>query len=368
MPQTLGLVLRAAATVAAALLLAGAPVRAQQAAYALPEALDAAHEISALPGGAWLALDKKALRLLDGQGREHDRLALRGKHLDSRSAGAGALAVVLDADTQRTLAVAVDLQQMRLRATPVLESPAFSVEAMCMYRDPQGHDHVFLVGDEGLAEQWLLREQGALQVRRLALPPQVQGCRVDDARQWLYVDEEGVGVWAYRAEAEAAPQRHAVALKQPLGPLRHEPRAMAVLAGGQTGGGTLATVDAAGRLRLWQETAGRWRDGPERQLAGRGRISALAAPVQAEGAAVVAWRDDGRPAWLVQNLPRAAAAAAAAAAPPAPLPYVMPRVQTEPMGRYGDAADDPAIWVHPGDPALSLVLGTNKRQGLLVYD
>ncbi|RMP46204.1 Phytase domain protein, partial [Pseudomonas amygdali pv. lachrymans] len=34
----------------------------------------------------------------------------------------------------------------------------------------------------------------------------------------------------------------------------------------------------------------------------------------------------------------------------------------------GDAADDPAIWVHPKNPALSRVLGTNKKQGLLAYD
>jgi 3-phytase len=35
---------------------------------------------------------------------------------------------------------------------------------------------------------------------------------------------------------------------------------------------------------------------------------------------------------------------------------------------YGDAADDPAIWVHPEDPRLSLVLGTQKQMGLHVYD
>jgi 3-phytase len=46
----------------------------------------------------------------------------------------------------------------------------------------------------------------------------------------------------------------------------------------------------------------------------------------------------------------------------------MPRVQTEPVARAGDAADDPAIWLHPADPAASRVLGTNKKQGLLVYD
>ena len=33
----------------------------------------------------------------------------------------------------------------------------------------------------------------------------------------------------------------------------------------------------------------------------------------------------------------------------------------------GDA-DDPAIWVHPTDPAQSLILGTDKTAGLYVYD
>ena len=43
-------------------------------------------------------------------------------------------------------------------------------------------------------------------------------------------------------------------------------------------------------------------------------------------------------------------------------------IQTEPVPSQGDAADDPAIWVHPGDPALSLVLGTDKKGGLNVFD
>ncbi len=43
-------------------------------------------------------------------------------------------------------------------------------------------------------------------------------------------------------------------------------------------------------------------------------------------------------------------------------------VQTTPVAHAGDAADDPAIWVHPTDPGLSLILGTNKKAGLVVYD
>src|SRR5579875_2379969 len=50
-------------------------------------------------------------------------------------------------------------------------------------------------------------------------------------------------------------------------------------------------------------------------------------------------------------------------------PRVTPaaKVQTEPVPSEGDAADDPAIWIHPDDPARSLVLGTDKKGGLHAY-
>jgi 3-phytase len=57
----------------------------------------------------------------------------------------------------------------------------------------------------------------------------------------------------------------------------------------------------------------------------------------------------------------------AAAAPAQPQP-VVPVVETESVPHSGDAADDPAIWVHPSDPALSRVIGADKEGALLVYD
>ena len=44
------------------------------------------------------------------------------------------------------------------------------------------------------------------------------------------------------------------------------------------------------------------------------------------------------------------------------------RAQTAPVPHKGDAADDPAVWIHPQDPALSLILGTDKRGGLHTYN
>lgn len=47
---------------------------------------------------------------------------------------------------------------------------------------------------------------------------------------------------------------------------------------------------------------------------------------------------------------------------------VMPVAETAPVADADDAADDPAIWVHPSDPARSAIIGTNKQRGLVVYD
>ena len=44
------------------------------------------------------------------------------------------------------------------------------------------------------------------------------------------------------------------------------------------------------------------------------------------------------------------------------------RVQTAPVPHKGDAADDPAVWIHPQDPGLSLILGTDKLGGLRTYN
>jgi 3-phytase len=42
-------------------------------------------------------------------------------------------------------------------------------------------------------------------------------------------------------------------------------------------------------------------------------------------------------------------------------------VETTPVNSERDAADDPAIWIHPTDVALSTVIGTDKKGALEVY-
>ncbi len=45
-------------------------------------------------------------------------------------------------------------------------------------------------------------------------------------------------------------------------------------------------------------------------------------------------------------------------------------VETDPVqvGVGTDAADDPAVWIHPSNPALSIVFGSNKKGGIAAYN
>jgi 3-phytase len=62
-----------------------------------------------------------------------------------------------------------------------------------------------------------------------------------------------------------------------------------------------------------------------------------------------------------------ATAALVSACASVPTVAVPASVETAPMTGTGDRADDPAIWVHPTDVSRSLILGTNKDEGLHVY-
>ena len=336
----------------AALLASALAAPAWGAAPTVPASLNDADELAALPGGGWLALNQRALRLVGADGRERASLPLRGEKLDLRPAEGGALAIVIDSNTERTLPVRIDVKAGLLRALPVLPETGFGIEAACMYRDGQGLDYVFLVAKDGQAQQWLLGSGANNEhrlVRRLALPSGVEACRVDDAHATLFAAEEGMGLWAYGADAEGPPARSPVALRAPYGSLTGELTALAVLPGG------VAAVDDNGALLTWRRDGARWRALPGRKL-GAEQLVALAPSsanlmvrtAQGWQAPALAWK--------------------AGSAPPKRLPIVLPRMQTEPVAQLGDAADDPAIWVHPTDPAKSRILGTNKKQGMLVYD
>lgn len=321
-------------------------------AAALPALTAQAEELVRLPGGGWLTLDKHGLHLYNADGQQQDSVKVRAKQLDARLDGNQLLAVFLEADTQRPVPVGVDVQAGKLLRQTPFPMPSFSVEASCLYRDAQQLDHLFLIGKDGQAEQWMMQGEQRLLVRKLAMPPHVKHCRVDDGAQRLYVSEAAVGVWAYDAESEGMGTREIVSLRTPYGPLAGGAGALAVLPGG------VAVLDArAENLHTLSHQAGKWTSLPPHKVTLGVRKGDSQLLFDA-GSMLLR----GKNGWQTQALRWQGKAESVPS-----MPIIMPRGQTEPMDRVGDAADDPAIWL-ASNRADSRILGTNKKQGLLVYD
>ncbi|KPB71657.1 phytase [Pseudomonas cannabina] len=326
-----------------------------------------AQSVAFLPGSEGarrLAASVKAgLLLLDDQGRELAHMPGSFQGLDSRLTGASVLVATLDNSRQQAMLTQLDSAKAQWSRPVYLPARDYSVAGLCLYRDDASNLFVFLVGEEGKGEQWLVGTGDRLNhtprlVRNLPLPPNAEFCQVDDAAHRLFVNEENIGWWAYPAHPEADVARQPVALREPFGELKQAAGAMAVVPGG------LLALDPKGKsLHLYQDEGESWTSVADLSLMNLKKPEGLSAREDKTGLQLLVNDNDGERLYqgALSWTPQPVAVAA-------PLPSVMPVSQSQPVGRQGDAADDPAIWVNPQNPALSRVLGTNKKQGLLAYD
>ncbi|ACO76751.1 Phytase domain protein [Azotobacter vinelandii CA] len=308
------------------------------------------------------ASERQGLLLLDGEGRELARQGGSYASLDSRLAGSRLMVAALDETAQRVALFALDPASRQWGQPLWLPARDYGLAGLCLYRDQAANLHLFLLSEEGRGEQWLVgsgeRLAGEPRLERsLPLPAGAGHCQVEDGAGLLFVNEEDVGLWAYPAHPEADGTRRPVDMLDPFGSLGGRAGAVAALPGG-----LLALDPRRAELHLYQWQAWGWQALGALPLAGLAAPERLAARPTANGLELLVRDDDGR---------LFAGTLDWRASPPA-LPKALPEVaalrQSEPVGRHGDAADDPAIWVHPGDPARSRVLGTDKKQGLQVYD
>ncbi|QPL30016.1 phytase [Pseudomonas fragi] len=326
-----------------------------------------AQALGFLPSGTGderLAVSKReGLMLLDKQGKTLSRVQGAFAGLDSRALGDQVLVASNDKDKQQVALFNLDPKSHQWQAPSYLPARDYAVNGVCLYQDHASNIYLFTVGEEGKGEQWLVaadnrRLPTPLLVRSLPLPPQAKFCKVDDAAQNLFVNEENVGWWAYPAHAEADVERVPVAMVEPFGNLKKSAGDMALVPGG-----LLGLDPEAAQLNLYQQQGKAWASVASLPLAGVTEPEHLALRQRPQGLQLLV--QDGASNKLYEG-------ALAWKATPASLPPVLvsvkPAVQTEVVMSQGDAADDPAIWVHPQTPALSRVLGTNKQQGLEVYD
>jgi len=237
------------------------------------------------------------------------------------------------------------------------------VDDLCFYHSSENQQlSLFLLDGRGGADQLLLQQQQQwltqpLVIRELNIPYDSTACAVDQTTGALYIAEADRAIWRYQAEPEADEGRSLVQVNKPFGQLQGEVKALRLL----NDGSLLALEEEPARLL---------------HISSDGQLhSAIAVPALAE-ASGLAFSMQGNTATAyissedasaVQQLP-VVLQAKPERQPKAPVVQLMPTLQTEPASQRGDVMDDPAVWHHPVQPELSLLLGTDKRAGLDVYN
>ncbi len=320
-----------------------------------------------------------------------EAVSLDVRHDVGLAGGAGALIVSSDVTTQ-TLRFWRLTNGALTEVGAAGESLGYAVEGVCFARNPRdGALYVVGVGDGGEIDQRLVYTDAEGRIasrpaRRLALPSPLKFCVADDRTGDLYVAEEAVGLWRFPSdpEAEAIPELvDAVG----LGRITEELGGLALIDGGEGARHLVASDASSGRLFVYDREAGHAFLGAVtptgargEAIAGPGGLSAVSQALAggfANGALVVT-DEDAEGGGNYKLVPVGALLAAVerpigqpqplAPAAPERMPAVTARVETPEVAGFGDAADDPAIWVNEADPAASLVVGTDKTGGLYLYD
>ena len=261
-----------------------------------------------------------------------------------------------------------------------------AVEGACLYRSRQdGSLYAFALGDGGEIDQYLLFEPAAGRVdaklmRRLHVASTVEHCVADDATGQLYVSEQAVGIWRFDAEPETEVLPVLIDAVR-LGRISEEVGGIALYDGGAAAKWLIASNASAGQLYVYDHAkddsfVGALTVGSAGQpVAEPGGLFATSAALgSSQGALIVG--DEEASNYKIVPFGSIAQALGISAGSPQPLsvavsptfPVLHPTVETDPVGSGADAADDPAIWANPANPAASWVIGTDKQGGLHVYD
>jgi len=231
----------------------------------------------------------------------------------------------LDDDSGNLFILSTDTREANIQTV----AAGLEVEAICVgHIEGSVHD-LFLADGEGkLRHYWLDTngEPAMRKVRSLATNPDVAACDLDDER--VYFLNPPIGITAYPRDPESDPVMEVVHVASPVGSGSIEATSF-----------RLAQSQEPRMLLLWDKEGQAYAVDP-RAPARATRTHDLSSQIP-----------------LTQDHRDVE---------PNSFPSLTASIQTEPVPDNGDAADDPAILV--GEAGKVWIIGTNKRQGLHVYD
>ena len=271
------------------------------------------------------------------------------------------LFAIQDLARQQLMLRSFDVTTQQWSTARYLPKRQFKTDDNCLYQDQSGYAYAFLVGEEGIGEQWLVaKDQLALTypklIRRMSFPPNSSKCRVSDHDAQLFINEEDVGIWSYPADPEADLVRQPVDMVKPFGTILGTPTDIAVV-----DDQIAVTDESKGMLYRYQWQNEAWQALSALKLADIGEAERLSIIGNQDARKVLILDDHtvktAELDWQTNTVKATT-----------PIVTIPADVQSDVVPSTGDAADDPAIWYNANQPSNSRVLGTDKQGGLSVYD
>lgn len=238
----------------------------------------------------------------------------------------------------------------------------FAPVMACLSHDAR-QDQVFVFAATELGEIYQYRVvhhaagQSLRLIRTLNIGGEVTSCAPGGNNDWLYVSEPGVGVWRVGLHEEAEPIREPVAFVAPFGRLDEAVHVavnddgVLVVLGEET---VYFLNPDSGAILSSHQVPSDFRGAEGLAVSRSWLVLGVEGDERTGGGSLFSTTPPALSARFIESSPRVA--------------QVQPVAQTHPVGSAGDAADDPAIWIHSDDPEKSRILGTDKQAGLYVYN
>lgn len=303
-------------------------------------------------------------------------------------------------DEPRIIFYTIDPETLALQTAGILTT-SVRVTAFCLYHSPLTDAYYAIaISEYGELEQYEItlddgEYEGELK-RAINIGGEVEFCTVDDDLRRLYISEGDNLVWRYGAEPEDSIRRSIVDTVG--GNISEETEGIALYTASDNQGYLIITNEKADSFLIYERGGDNAFIG-EFALVANETIDAVSEPtgVTAVGLALndtfpqgvfittddvnsnpnannnfklVSWGDIATALGLITDTTydprRSSTNTASEEASSAAI--VTPLLETQPVPTDTDAADDPAIWIHPTDTSLSTIIGTDKRNGLVVYN
>ena len=302
-----------------------------------------------------------------------------------------ALIVANDSSKSELVAYTWDAEKLALLDVSTPIELGMETEGLCLFRSSISEKlYAFVVGS-GVLQQWELFDRdgqvnGRL-TRTIPVGPGAAHCAVSDREGMIYFSQETVGVARLNAEPESESDGGYIDMAMPYGRYTGDIKGVALYEHSE--GSFLIVSDADASLLHVYDTNTDKHVGVFGTASGNdidaieeteGLVATSVSLSSALDSGVMVLTDDDNAgentnfkiiAWGdvagALQLPSSTAYDPTIAVP-GTANTVSPSAQTEPVTTFGDAADDPAIWVHPTDPTLSVFIGTQKKRGINVYD